>query len=147
MVVHVYCRLASASGQSFSYRRSSLDLGVMAFFLRSSLRRATALLLATCFGLFTAETLIADAHDGDVGVYHPVSIETTTSHLGGSPSSVPTTAAHPIHVCHCVHAHGGVAPLPGTSAPRIESFGGLAIIGDRAPTSVDREPPRRPPIA
>lgn len=119
----------------------------MAFFLRSPLRRATAVLLATCFGLFTAETLIADVHDGDVGANHPISIETTTAHVGGGPPSVPTEAAHSIHVCHCVHAHGGVTPIASASAPRIESSGGPTIIGDRAPASVDREPPRRPPIA
>lgn len=119
----------------------------MAFFLRSSLRRTTALLLATCFGLFTAEALIADVHDGDVGANHPVSVETTTAHLGGGPSSVPTEPAHSIHVCHCVHAHGGMTALASTSAPRIESSGGPAMMGDRVPTSIDREPPSRPPIA
>lgn len=101
----------------------------------------------TCFGLFTAETLIADVHDGDVGANHPVSIETTTAHVGESPPSGPNEAAHSIHVCHCVHAHGGVTPSASASAPRIGGSGGPVIIGDRVPTSVDREPPRRPPIA
>lgn len=117
----------------------------MAFF-RSPLRRTTALLLMTCFGLFTAETLIADVHDGDVGANHPVSIESRTAHVDEVPSSSPSEAAHSIHVCHCVHAHGGVTSSASVSAPRIESSGGPVMIGDRAPTSVDREPPRRPPI-
>jgi hypothetical protein len=111
-------------------------------------RRMTALALMMCFSFFTAETLIADVHDGDVGANHPISIETTTSHVagGGLPQS-PTEAAHSVHVCHCIHAHGGLTTVASVSSP---SAGGAAtplVHGDRVPASLAREPQLRPPIS
>lgn len=120
----------------------------MALPLTRLVRRTTALALMMCFGLFTAEILIADVHDGDVGANHPVSIETTTSHVdGGGLPQIPTEAAHSMHVCHCVHAHGGLTAVASVSDPSRGGATAPLVRGDRVPASLAREPQLRPPIS
>jgi hypothetical protein len=116
--------------------------------LNPLVRRTTALALMMCFGFFTAEILIADVHDGDVGANHPISIETTTSHAdaGGLPQ-FPTEGAHSMHVCHCIHAHGGLAALASVSSPTLEGATVPPVRGDRVPASLARAPQLRPPIS
>ena len=129
-------------------RRFLLVDCVMASSLSRMVRRTTALALMTCFGLFTAEALIADVHDGDVGANHPVSIETTTSHAeGGGLPQDPTEAAHSVHVCHCIHAHGGLATVGGASSPPLDVASTPLGRADRLPASIRREPQIRPPIS
>lgn len=120
----------------------------MASPLTRTVRCTTALVLMMCFGLFTAEILIADVHDGDVRANHPVSIERTPSHAnaGGLPHA-PTEAAHSMHVCHCIHAHSGLATAAAVSSMSPEGATAPVVGGDRVPVSLEREPQLRPPIA
>ena len=69
-----------------------------------------------CFGLFTAEALVADVHDGDATHAELVRIDgeqhadrhavaaADVDHLPGERG--PGEDGHAQHACHCVHAHG-----------------------------------------
>jgi hypothetical protein len=108
-------------------------------------RRLFTLLLMLGFGLFNVESLIADACDGDADqIAVAASVDGPTDTRSGG-SEVPS--GHAIHVCHCVHAHGG---LPArfehvTSASDIRTL----VTGFLAPALADpaRELELRPPIA
>jgi hypothetical protein len=147
------CGLASAADVG-------LASGVMAFFptnLRPSrLRRVVAILLALCFGLFSAEALIADVHDSDatgrvgkgaVGAAQGMNGSAAVdlhSHQDEAPRS---GDSHKMHACHGGHAHTGLIVL----ALRIdrERVRDVAVRPRRdGPTStMRREPQLRPPIA
>lgn len=111
-------------------------------------RRATALLLVLCLGLFAAETPVAELHDGEAAANHPASVESAAPHSHGNVPSGPAGGmGHSTHVCHCVHSHSGLTVAVGTlsvaplhaSAPRVR--------GARVPSSLEREPQLRPPIS
>lgn len=127
-------------------------------------RRLHALLLALCFGLFSAESLIADVHDGDA----PASEQTRYSgaddaglgtgapartapaadlHTHSDDEAPPPTSGHSIHACHSGHAHVGLTAL-GVELDRPASEH-LAVLASRAmpPDDAQREPHLRPPIA
>lgn len=124
------------------------------------LRRLTALVLALCFGLFTAEALVADVHDGDATHAELAQFAGAVAHVdapagghadgpGDHPGErAPGQSGHAQHACHCVHAHAGwwapVAAAIPTPAPYA-----LTVPGSSAtmPASLGREPQLRPPIA
>lgn len=137
-------------------------------------RRLTACLLALCFGLFTAEGLLADVHDGDATHEELVRVDGERSHaaMHATHGDVPETAQitahvdasgnggdhpgerpagqseHAQHSCHCTHAHGVAAQL---GAPLASAFVAVhpapIAFRDQAPPGHDVEPQLRPPIA
>lgn len=137
------------------------------FFL---LRRLTACVLALCFGLFTAEALLADVHDGDAtheelmradgaGDHQASHVahgdSTDTAHADGQAESssghpgerAPGQSGHSQHSCHCVHVHGGWLQAPRPLASEFGDNHGVPIaFGDQVPNSRVGEPQLRPPI-
>ena len=135
------------------------------------LRRLTACLLALCFGLFTAEALLADVHDGDATHEELVRTDGTDGHAvahvahGDTPDAAhvgaqadtpddhpgeraPGQSGHTQHSCHCVHVHGGWLQALPTLAPEPDDRHGTPVsFGDQAPASRVGEPQLRPPIA
>ena len=97
------------------------------------------------FGFFTAESLIADVCDGDSGLT-AVSVSGSGDQTSGSetPASVP---GHTMHVCHCVHAHGGMPALLNRepTLPAVPSVV-LALV-ESTPPSPSLDLQLRPPIA
>lgn len=138
------------------------------------LRTLTALLLALSFGLYSAESLLADVHDDDATHEELLRIDgadrhaathrahgddaptsATTEARSGAPDSaeqhpgerLPGQSDHGEHACHHAHAHVGWLR---TDDLRIAqpacSHGSPVATHDRAPTSRDAEPQFRPPI-
>lgn len=126
-------------------------------------RRCFALVLALCFGLFWAEALIADVHDGDA----PASEQTRYSgasdasprtgapattvpaadlHTHSDDEAPPPASGHSIHACHSGHAHVGLTAM-GVDLERPASEH-VAVLASRAlpPADAQREPHLRPPI-
>lgn len=122
------------------------------------LRRLVALALMLCFGLFTAEALLADVHDGDAtheelvrvdGERHVDQHAATAAGVEHAPGErIPGKSGHAQHACHCTHAHGAWSPVVSEiaaastvvmDAPPSRDFG--------APATPAREPQLRPPIA
>lgn len=126
-------------------------------------------MLALCFGLFTAEALLADVHDGDAtheelvradGADHAAlhlshgdtpdeadsgaHAGTTDDHPG---EGAPGQSDHGQHACHCVHAHGlfaALGPVPALPAFHVATpvpFAGQTL------ASGHRDAQFRPPIA
>lgn len=139
--------------------------------LRSiTLRRLTACALALSFGVYTAEALLADTHDGDATHEELARVDGADAHAqfhadhGDAPDAPPTGAqadvpdqhpgerapgqsGHEQHACHCVHVHGGWLQDPPTLAiARSAHLAGPASVGDDAPASHRGEPQLRPPI-
>lgn len=98
----------------------------------------------------TAESLIADVHDGDSA---RVTVASATAAAEGAPApaeEAPRPARHTPdspHTCHCVHMHvitlpaaGTVADAPPAATPPIARI-------ERALASVAPEPHFRPPVA
>ena len=127
-------------------------------------RRWFALVLALCFGLFSAESLIADVHDGDA----PASEQTRYSgaadagpgtgapattapaadlHTHSDDEAPPPTSGHSLHACHSGHAHIGLTAV-GVELERAAPEH-VAVLANRAlpPADAKREPHLRPPIA
>lgn len=135
-------------------------------FRSSVLRRATALLLALCFGLFQVEANVADVHDGDateqelVSHGRGVSDAHVASHDGPAalvslehteqvpPDGSTPTQKHPAHVCHCVHAHAGWAPPSAVDAsPSLIDHAPAPGEAEYHLVSADLQRQLRPPIA
>ena len=122
------------------------------------LRRLVALVLMLCFGLFTAEALMADVHDGDATHEELVRVDgdrhveqhaaaaTDGDHTPREPAS--GEPAHSEHACHCVHTHGAWLPMHAalTTATVIVASRQPAQRADR-PASPALESHLRPPIA
>ena len=124
-----------------------------------------------CFGLFTAEALLADVHDGDATHEELVRTDGAAEHVafhaahGDAPDAAnagakadapddhpgeraPGQSGHSQHGCHCVHVHGGWLQEPPTLAFESgDRHGAPVAFGDRAPASRVGEPQLRPPIA
>lgn len=136
--------------------------------MRRSYRRATAVMLALAFFGFSAETLIADVHDGDApasevakfgaehahgGPDHAPSlapIDADADHGAPTPPATPDAPerdGHTYHSCHCAHAHGGAPPTHAPVAADLYEPSALIAESDRAPASAALEPGLRPPIA
>lgn len=121
------------------------------------IRRLVSLVLALCFGLFSAEALVADVHDGDATHTELVSAAQATGHAahvdgdGGSGphERAPGESGHSLHVCHCAHAHGSSWTRVSLIAPpaTVQLAQQLPTTGARAPSSDAPEPRLRPPIA
>lgn len=137
---------------------------VSTFFAPMLLRRAHAVFLALCFGLFSAESLIADVHDGDA----PASEQSRYNGAadadtgGGAPATnvpvgdlhthtdgeaPPPSSGHSVHACHSGHAHIGLTAV-GVELERAAPEH-VAVLASRAlpPADAQREPHLRPPIA
>lgn len=93
---------------------------------RSLLHRSTACLVAFSVALFSLEAAVADVHDGDGS--RPAMTATDAGNppvdppgVGGSGHrGAPGDGGHPMHVCHCTHAHtvGSItAGAPVSAAP------------------------------
>lgn len=129
------------------------------------LRHLTALVLSLSFGFATAESLLADVHDGDATHEELTQVEGSGRHAAahvahgdmdegaridsrahpGERSSGP--AGHRQHACHHAHAHGGWfrtdEALDGEVAACHES---PIASPERFPASRDAQPQLRPPI-
>lgn len=107
-------------------------------------RRLIAQLLLIFFGLFSAETIIADSCDGDASASaFSVSDPSAPDQSPAPGGSIPT---HAMHICHCVHAHGGSLGVTGGSfrpSALPQHVGGESI---RTPMSATPEPRLRPPV-
>ena len=97
------------------------------------------------FGSFTAESLIADVCDGDSGLT-PVSVTGSGGETSGpdGPASVP---GHTLHVCHCVHAHGGMPARLDREPTLPEAPSVVLALTESTPPSPSLELQLRPPIA
>lgn len=120
------------------------------------LRRLVALVLMLCFGLFTAEALLADVHDGDATHEELVRVDgdrhaelhaaADADHAPGE--RAPDEQGHSEHACHCVHAHGAWSPVQAvlfTATVAVESR--QPALNVDGPTNPAPEPRLRPPIA
>lgn len=121
------------------------------------LRRLASLVLALCFGLFSAESLVADVHDGDATHAELVSAAQVAGHVPhadgesapGQHERGPDQSGHPLHACHCAHAHGTSWTRVNTVAPTatVQVAQQVLTTGAHAPSSDAPEPRLRPPIA
>jgi hypothetical protein len=95
------------------------------------------------FGSFTAELLIADACDGDAASAEFAETNETNDH--SNPEGSSQEPGHSMHVCHCVHAHGGFVTAP-AGVPVIELVATVVGFDSSAPRVplIDRD--LRPPI-
>lgn len=129
------------------------------------LRQVTALVLSLSFGFATAESLLAEVHDGDATHEELTQVEGSGRHSAshvahgdveagemsdsrehpGERSSGP--ANHDQHACHHAHVHGGwirtEESVEGAVAASHES---PIASQDRVPASRDAQPQLRPPI-
>jgi hypothetical protein len=108
-------------------------------------RRLIALLVMIGFGSFTAELLIADSCDGDAGGAR-VGVVSGADQLPGSDGPSPAPA-HSVHVCHCVHAHGGLPARIDRVPPAAEQISSVVIFVALKPPTPALELSLRPPIA
>lgn len=111
--------------------------------------------VAFAFTGFSAETLIADVHDGDASVAEVQALGAlmTTLDQGVQPTKAPPSApeqsssGHSAHACHCVHAHGGLPGLIEARSIPAMPAAHSRVVSDRMPSSVSHEPRIRPPEA
>ncbi len=113
-------------------------------------RRVISFIVLLCFGLFSLETVVADVHDGDATAAEIAQATAGPDNAESGPQSgepAQETTSHEMHVCHCIHAHGGLKAMAmALSAP--EKLHDLAANLDVvAPANVDRDVHVRPPIA
>ena len=115
--------------------------------IRGTFRRTVAVLLVLGFGMFTAETLIADVHDGDVGAAVAGLVESTAPHSHDVPDQPTSDAGHSMHVCHCAHSHAGPPVLASWFAERLLDVDAPSVNPEPLPRSAGRDLQLRPPIA
>lgn len=115
--------------------------------VRGTFRRTLAALLLLGFGMFTAETFIADVHDGDVGAAVDGIVESSAPHSHDVPDESPGDAGHSVHVCHCAHSHAGPLVLRPVFAEPWVGANAPSVSPDRLPRSAGRDLQLRPPIA
>ena len=123
--------------------------------LRSSrVRRFVELLLVWSFAFGAIEAPIADVHDG--GAPHAeIDQVTGQSHsdhenvIGEQASDRSGTGSsdHPVHVCHCTHAHAGVLATARVELRVFERALHEAVASEVRPPAVALDPPTYPPIA
>lgn len=116
-------------------------------------KRAIASLLIWCFAFAALEVPIADVHDGDAthaevdrvtGASHADHGRLTDDQTPERPA--PGSSDHPVHVCHCTHAHAGMLALPRVDLPVWEHGVPLAVAPEVPPPAVALAPPTHPPI-
>ncbi len=134
------------------------------------LRRLTACVLALSFGLYTAESLFADTHDGDATHEELARVDGASEHaafhlahgdevkesqLGAredSPENHPGERApgepgHDQHACHCAHVHSGWMQSPPQCEAELAVNSGQPMqFCEQTPASRQGEPQLRPPI-
>lgn len=127
--------------------------------------------LAVSFGLYTAEALLADTHDGDAtheelaradgagehAKFHAShGDESSTTGVGAeldAPANhpgerAPGQSGHEQHACHCAHVHSGWLQAPVSNEPNLLAGPAAAIaFREQVPVSRRGEPQLRPPIA
>ena len=107
-------------------------------------RRLIGLIVVLGFGIFTAESLIADVCDGDSGLTAvSVGESNTPASDPDGPGPVPT---HTVHVCHCVHAHGGMPALLDRDPAGVPAATVALRLIQTTPPSPALELQLRPPI-
>jgi hypothetical protein len=103
-----------------------------------------AILLMLGFGFFNVESLIADVCDGDA---NRIAVTTVAgAQENGSNGSQPPLG-HAVHVCHCMHAHGGIPARIDDVAPTPEIQALVAEFSAPAIADPALELELRPPIA
>lgn len=138
---------------------------------KSLLRRLTAGMLGAALGLMLiVEPLLADVCDGDApasaraaviphedfgearsapGTQSQVNV--VGAALAGEDATpgipaIPNGSTHDVHVCHCVHVHGGtLGSRFALSASTVPDTDAVAPSAERVPPSAALEPPLRPP--
>lgn len=121
-------------------------------FRSGALRRIVSVLLGCAILGFSVENLIADVHDGDAETQEQASVSIATS-ADASDSDNPTQpkdsdrSGHSAHVCHCIHAHGGLPGLTDSQVADTQHATQLRGVSDRMPQSISTEPRIRPPLA
>jgi hypothetical protein len=133
------------------------------------LRRLIAILLAACFGLFSAEALVADVHDGDAAraelarlkgsaervteraseraADHPAThVTVRATAVDGQHHHDPAPSGHTQHACHCVHAHSDWVHTEGPLRVVIAAHAAPPALAPQAHPSRFLEPALRPPI-
>jgi hypothetical protein len=120
------------------------DASVTRFRARFS-RHLFAVLLLLGFGFFNVESLIADECDGDANQITVTVIDDGAQ--GGEGGSSQPRSGHAMHVCHCMHAHGGI-PVRSEEAPATPEIQ-ASVAEFSAPALADPalELELRPPIA
>jgi hypothetical protein len=136
--------------------RLAIIIPTMRFVRAPRLRTLLTALVVASMSLSIGELMVADVHDGDASEAELASISqldaeppaaspVATEPQGSSDSSQPE---HTSHVCHCTHAHGGLATAsisaPTRSAIAFES--GFRAVQAPKTTSL-AGPPTPPPIA
>ena len=119
----------------------------------SLIHRLTASLVTLCFALFSVEAAVADVHDAD-GSPPSVSQDAHDGQLpvpsndGTQPQNAPGERGHPVHVCHCTHAHtaGSVAARVTVSLTPVHGFTPYLVPTQHSPSRA-QEPLVPPPIA
>ena len=108
-------------------------------------RQLIALLVMMGFGFFNAEILIADACDGDA-TRSSIGVVVDADQPSGPdvPSQAP---GHSMHVCHCVHAHGGLPARIDRVPPAVEQVSSVVALVMLKPPAPALELTLRPPIA
>lgn len=102
-------------------------------------RRLLATLLLLCFALYGLEAEVADVHDTQAD---GAEVSRTDP-----PPPNSQTDDHPVHVCHCAHAHVGVIVTPPTLQPVACPTSLREWDAPRVAHGVRLPPPLRPPIS
>ena len=115
-------------------------------------RRVISFIVLLCFGLFSVETVVADVHDGDATASEIAQATAAQDVSGAQPESesgdpAQGTTSHEVHVCHCIHAHGGLKAMVVTLSSPEQLHDLAANLVVVAPAKVDRDVHVRPPIA
>ncbi|HYD52353.1 MAG TPA: hypothetical protein VEA99_06990 [Gemmatimonadaceae bacterium] len=129
----------------------------------SRLIRAAGYVLLLCLGFLAAETVVADACDGDgraagaashmeasgtAGAAHAVARVARDAGAPESDADGGTPGEHSMHVDHCSHPHaGGVIASAAAASVRGPIPARVAVESDREPPSASPEPLVRPPVA
>lgn len=102
-------------------------------------------MLTFCFSAL--EVVVADVHDGDANGAQATVLEQSAPE-GPASGTVPESgSSNHMHVCHCVHAHGGIVPTAQQAAAELRSRATLPLSAMVEPTAVDIDVLVRPPIA
>lgn len=116
------------------------------------MHRAAALILLYSFTLLTFELGVADVCGGDTTAAEVASsnVASVGALVDGSESNrapVSTPSHLGLHVCHCVHAHGGVTSGSVVAQPAPPTSRFATVVDYLAPPAISFPPQLRPPIS